>query len=99
MAADVQYEADRLNAVNTVGAAEEQASIEAQLRTTANLIPAHVWYAVSSGATESGIPTSPCCTQRITNRYAESGLRVFALAVRARLPFEFEMLRVNTGCS
>jgi PAS domain S-box-containing protein len=50
MAADVQYEADRLNAVNTVGAAEEQASIEAQLRTTANLIPAHVWYAVPSGA-------------------------------------------------
>ena len=50
MAGYPQYEADRLDGMNGVGAPEEQSSIEAQLRATANVIPAHVWYANSSGA-------------------------------------------------
>lgn len=45
-----QYEADRHDGVNVVGASEEQSSINAQLRATANVIPAHVWYATPSGA-------------------------------------------------
>ena len=50
MAGYPQYEADRLDGVNIVGASEEQLSIEAQLRATANVIPGHVWYATPSGA-------------------------------------------------
>jgi len=42
--------ADRLDGVNVVGASEEQLSIKAQLRATANVIPAYVWYAIPSGA-------------------------------------------------
>src|SRR5580698_3600418 len=45
-----QYEDNRLDGLNVVGASEEQLSIEAQLRATANVIPAHVWYATPSGA-------------------------------------------------
>ena len=43
-------EADRLDGVNGGRASEEQSSIAAQFRATANLIPAHVWYATPSGA-------------------------------------------------
>jgi PAS domain S-box-containing protein len=50
MAVNSRYEADRLDGVNVIGASEEQSSIAAQLRDIANLIPAHVWYATSSGA-------------------------------------------------
>ena len=50
MAADPQYEAGQLDAANTVDASDEDVSIEAQLRATANLIPAHLWYATPSGA-------------------------------------------------
>ena len=50
MAAYPQYEADELDGVNGDRASEEQSSIAAQLRDIANLIPAHVWYANSSGA-------------------------------------------------
>ena len=50
MAVNSKYEADRLDGVNVIGASEEQSSIVAQLRDIANLIPAHVWYATSSGA-------------------------------------------------
>ena len=50
MAGYPQYETDRLDGVNGGGASEEQSSIAAQLRAMANLIPAHVWYATSSGA-------------------------------------------------
>src|SRR6202167_191157 len=50
MAGYPQYEADRLDQVNVVGASEEQLSIETQLRATANVIPGHVWYATPSGA-------------------------------------------------
>jgi PAS domain-containing protein len=50
MTGDPQYEADRLDAVNAVGASEEQSSIKAQLRAAADVIPAHVWYATASGA-------------------------------------------------
>ena len=46
----LQYEADRVDGVNVVGASEEQFSIKAQLRATANVIPAHIWYATPSGA-------------------------------------------------
>jgi PAS domain S-box-containing protein len=49
MAGYPQYEADPLDGVNAVGASEEQSSIEAQLRATANVMPAHVWYATPSG--------------------------------------------------
>jgi PAS domain S-box-containing protein len=45
-----QYDADRLDGVNGVGASEKQLSIEDQLRATANVIPGHVWYATPSGA-------------------------------------------------
>ena len=45
-----QHEADRLDGVNGGGAFEEQSLITAQLRATANMIPAHVWYATPSGA-------------------------------------------------
>jgi PAS domain S-box-containing protein len=50
MAANSQYEGDRLSGVNLVSASEERLSIEAQLRATANAIPGHVWYATPSGA-------------------------------------------------
>lgn len=50
MAGHPQYEADRLNGANVVGASDSQLSIEAQLRATANVIPGHVWYATPSGA-------------------------------------------------
>jgi PAS domain S-box-containing protein len=50
MAGYPQYEVDRLDGMNGVSAPEEQSSIEAQLRATANVIPAHVWYANPSGA-------------------------------------------------
>ena len=50
MAGYPQYEIDRLDGTNGVGASEEQSSIEARLRATANVIPAHVWYATPSGA-------------------------------------------------
>jgi PAS domain S-box-containing protein len=50
MAGYPQYEVDRLDGVNVAGASEEQLSIEAQLQATANVIPAHVWYATPSGA-------------------------------------------------
>ncbi|HEY1575855.1 MAG TPA: sigma 54-interacting transcriptional regulator [Terracidiphilus sp.] len=45
-----QYDADRLDGVNAVGASEKQSSIEAQLRAVANVVPGHVWYATRSGA-------------------------------------------------
>jgi formate hydrogenlyase transcriptional activator len=45
-----KYDADGLDGVNGVGASENQLSIEAQLRATANVIPGHVWYATPSGA-------------------------------------------------
>ena len=48
MAGYPQYE-DRFDGVNVVGVSEEQLSIDAQLRATANVIPAHVWYATPSG--------------------------------------------------
>ena len=121
MAGYSQYEADRLDGVNGDGASEKQSSIEAQLRATVNVIPAHVWYANPSGAlvfvnsrsadylglpkdhlfvwestlVERGILTFLCCTQMITKRRAESGLPVFAPAVRARWPFEFVTRRGN----
>jgi len=50
MAVYQQWNADRVHDVNGNGASGEQGSIEAQLRTTANLIPAHVWYANPCGA-------------------------------------------------
>jgi PAS domain-containing protein len=50
MAGYPQYEADRLDGVNGDRASEEQLSIKAQLRATANVIPAHVWYATPCGA-------------------------------------------------
>jgi formate hydrogenlyase transcriptional activator len=50
MTGDPQYEADRLDEVNAVGTSEKQSSIKAQLRATADVIPAHVWYATASGA-------------------------------------------------
>ncbi|QNI31645.1 sigma 54-interacting transcriptional regulator [Alloacidobacterium dinghuense] len=43
------YEPDPLNGVNAIGTPEEQFSIMAQLRATANVIPAYVWYASPSG--------------------------------------------------
>jgi PAS domain S-box-containing protein len=36
--------------VSAVGVSEEQSSIKAQLRATADVIPAHVWYATASDA-------------------------------------------------
>jgi PAS domain S-box-containing protein len=50
MAAYPQHEVSSLDGVNGGRASEEQSSIAAQLRDIANLIPAHVWYATSSGA-------------------------------------------------
>ncbi|WP_260703592.1 sigma 54-interacting transcriptional regulator [Edaphobacter flagellatus] len=50
MAVNLQWDADRFHDINGDGASGEQASIEAQLRTTANLIPGHVWYANPAGA-------------------------------------------------
>jgi PAS domain S-box-containing protein len=50
MARYPQYEVDQVDRMNGDGDSEEQSSIEAQLRATANLIPAHVWYASPSGA-------------------------------------------------
>ena len=50
MAGYPQYEANRFDGINRNTASEEQLSIGAQLRTIANLIPAHVWYATPSGA-------------------------------------------------
>ena len=50
MAGYPQYEADWLDGVNGVGTSEERSSIGAQLRATANVIPAHVWYANPTGA-------------------------------------------------
>jgi PAS domain S-box-containing protein len=50
MAGYPQYEAGRLDGVNGDGASEEQLSIKAQLRAAANVIPAHVWYAIPTGA-------------------------------------------------
>jgi hypothetical protein len=50
MAGYSQYKADGIDGVNGDGASEEQLSIEAQLRATANMISAHVWYATPSGA-------------------------------------------------
>jgi PAS domain S-box-containing protein len=50
MARYPQYESHRIDGVNVIGASDEQLSIEAQLRATANVIPAHVWYATPSGA-------------------------------------------------
>jgi PAS domain S-box-containing protein len=50
MAMPSQYDAYRIDGVNGDGASEEQLSIEAQLRATANMIPGHVWYATPSGA-------------------------------------------------
>jgi PAS domain S-box-containing protein len=49
MAECPQYEADRINGVNRDGVSEEQSLINAQLRAAANAMPAHVWYATSSG--------------------------------------------------
>jgi PAS domain S-box-containing protein len=45
-----QHEADRIDGVNGGPASEQQSLINAQLRATANVIPAHVWYATPSGA-------------------------------------------------
>jgi PAS domain-containing protein len=50
MAGYPQDEADRPDEVNVVGASEEQSSIKAELQATANVIPAHVWYATASCA-------------------------------------------------
>jgi hypothetical protein len=49
MATYSRYEADRVEGVNVVGASEEHLSIASQLRATASVIPAHVWYATPSG--------------------------------------------------
>jgi PAS domain S-box-containing protein len=45
-----QYDGDRLDGVDAVGASERRLSIEARLRAVANVIPGHVWYATPSGA-------------------------------------------------
>jgi len=50
MATYPKHEADRIDGVNGDGASEERSLITAQLRATANMIPAHVWYATPSGA-------------------------------------------------
>src|ERR1700757_766542 len=49
MAECPQYEADQISGENRNGISEEQSLITAQLRAAANAIPAHVWYATSSG--------------------------------------------------
>ncbi|RSL18405.1 PAS domain S-box-containing protein [Edaphobacter aggregans] len=50
MTAYPQHEADRVDGVNGDRASEQQSSINAQLRATANVIPAHVWYGTPSSA-------------------------------------------------
>jgi len=50
MAANPRHETRALGEVNGGGASEEQSVVDGQLRATANLMPAHVWYATPSGA-------------------------------------------------
>jgi len=50
MAAYPRHETRALDEVNGGGSSEEQSVVDGQLRATANLMPAHVWYATPSGA-------------------------------------------------
>jgi hypothetical protein len=50
MAGYRQYEADGIDGLNGDASPEAQSSIAARLRATANVIPAHIWYAAPSGA-------------------------------------------------
>jgi len=50
MAANPQHEGDGLDGTDKDRISQEPSSISAELRTTANAIPAQVWYADRSGA-------------------------------------------------